>query len=148
MQVFLISKQMNHTFIISLFYLFISLIDWLCRCWEGCLDQQGKISASNVDLHLLYAGKSHTFVYLWVLYIVLCSLLLHVYKCACLLQILQQAWPFFGMYMEKLLIENIQPSVRTSSPHLKTFAFTKVHMGQKVWFRNLRLIPPNCNRLY
>ncbi|RXN29250.1 extended synaptotagmin-3-like protein [Labeo rohita] len=45
--------------------------------------------------------------------------------------ILQQAWPFFGMYMEKLLIENIQPSVRASSPHLKTFTFTKVHMGQK-----------------
>lgn len=46
-------------------------------------------------------------------------------------KILQQAWPFFGMYMEKLLIENIQPSVRSSSPHLKTFTFTKVHMGQK-----------------
>uniref|UniRef100_A0A672RDG5 Extended synaptotagmin-3-like n=1 Tax=Sinocyclocheilus grahami TaxID=75366 RepID=A0A672RDG5_SINGR len=48
-----------------------------------------------------------------------------------LVSILQQAWPFFGMYMEKLLIDNIQPSVRSSSPHLKTFTFTKVHMGQK-----------------
>ncbi|XP_051564335.1 extended synaptotagmin-3 [Myxocyprinus asiaticus] len=46
-------------------------------------------------------------------------------------KILQQAWPFFGMFMEKLLIENIEPSVRSSSPHLKTFAFTKVHMGQR-----------------
>ncbi|XP_056610122.1 extended synaptotagmin-3 [Triplophysa dalaica] len=54
-----------------------------------------------------------------------------VEKAAWINKILQQAWPFFGMYMEKLLIENIQPSVKASSPHLKTFAFTKVHMGQK-----------------
>uniref|UniRef100_A0A672Q5V1 Extended synaptotagmin-3-like n=1 Tax=Sinocyclocheilus grahami TaxID=75366 RepID=A0A672Q5V1_SINGR len=54
-----------------------------------------------------------------------------VEKAAWINKILQQAWPFFGMYMEKLLIENIQPSVRSSSPHLKTFTFTKVHMGQK-----------------
>uniref|UniRef100_A0A8C2DUB8 Extended synaptotagmin-3 n=1 Tax=Cyprinus carpio TaxID=7962 RepID=A0A8C2DUB8_CYPCA len=46
------------------------------------------------------------------------------------LLLLHQAWPFFGMYMEKLLIDNIQPTVRTSSSHLKTFTFTKVHMGQ------------------
>lgn len=54
-----------------------------------------------------------------------------VEKAAWINKILQQAWPFFGMYMEKLLIENIQPAVRTSSTHLKTFSFTKVHMGQK-----------------
>ncbi|KAI1899403.1 hypothetical protein AGOR_G00061420 [Albula goreensis] len=46
-------------------------------------------------------------------------------------KILQQAWPFFGMFMEKLLKEKIQPSIRASSPHLKTFTFTKVHFGQK-----------------
>ncbi|KAJ8255904.1 hypothetical protein COCON_G00197680 [Conger conger] len=46
-------------------------------------------------------------------------------------KILRQAWPFFGMFMEKLLKENIQASIRTSSPHLKTFTFTKVHFGQK-----------------
>ncbi|XP_040005335.1 extended synaptotagmin-3 [Xiphias gladius] len=44
-------------------------------------------------------------------------------------KVLEQAWPFFGMYMEKLLKENIQPSVRLSSPALKMFAFTKVHFG-------------------
>nr|XP_055072353.1 extended synaptotagmin-3 isoform X2 [Misgurnus anguillicaudatus] len=54
-----------------------------------------------------------------------------VEKAAWINKILQQAWPFFGMYMEKLLIENIQPSVRSSSNHLNTFTFTKVHMGQK-----------------
>ncbi|KAM9347141.1 extended synaptotagmin-3 [Symphorus nematophorus] len=44
-------------------------------------------------------------------------------------KVLQQAWPFFGMYMEKLLKENIQSAVRLSSPALKTFTFTKVHFG-------------------
>ncbi|TNN79436.1 Extended synaptotagmin-3 [Liparis tanakae] len=43
--------------------------------------------------------------------------------------VLQQAWPFFGMYMEKLLKENIQPAIRVSSPALKMFTFTKVHFG-------------------
>lgn len=47
-------------------------------------------------------------------------------------QILQQAWPFFGIYMDKLLKENIQNSIRQSSHHLKTFTFTKAHFGQKV----------------
>ncbi|XP_068186269.1 extended synaptotagmin-3 [Antennarius striatus] len=44
-------------------------------------------------------------------------------------KVLEQAWPFFGMYMEKLLKENIQPAVRLSSPALKTFTFTKIHFG-------------------
>uniref|UniRef100_G3NCK4 Extended synaptotagmin-3 n=1 Tax=Gasterosteus aculeatus aculeatus TaxID=481459 RepID=G3NCK4_GASAC len=44
-------------------------------------------------------------------------------------KVLQQAWPFFGMYMEKLLKNNIQPTIRLSSPALKMFSFTKVHFG-------------------
>ncbi|KAL6101261.1 esyt3 [Pungitius sinensis] len=44
-------------------------------------------------------------------------------------KVLQQAWPFFGMYMEKLLKQNIQPAIRLSSPALKMFTFTKVHFG-------------------
>ncbi|XP_069554960.1 extended synaptotagmin-3 isoform X1 [Brachyistius frenatus] len=44
-------------------------------------------------------------------------------------KVLAQAWPFFGMYMEKLLKENIQPAIRLSSAALKTFQFTKVHFG-------------------
>lgn len=47
-------------------------------------------------------------------------------------QVLEQAWPFFGMFMEKLLRENIQPAVRQSNPALKTFNFTKVHFGHVV----------------
>ncbi|XP_076023946.1 extended synaptotagmin-3 [Genypterus blacodes] len=44
-------------------------------------------------------------------------------------KVLEQAWPFFGMYMEKLLKDNIQTAVRQSNPALKTFTFTKVHFG-------------------
>ncbi|XP_060909813.1 extended synaptotagmin-3 [Labrus mixtus] len=44
-------------------------------------------------------------------------------------KVLEQAWPFFGMYMEKLLKENIQPAVRLSSTALKVFTFTKIHFG-------------------
>ncbi|KAL3056677.1 hypothetical protein OYC64_019205 [Pagothenia borchgrevinki] len=44
-------------------------------------------------------------------------------------KVLEQAWPFFGMYMEKLLKENIQPAIRLSSSALKMFTFTKVHFG-------------------
>lgn len=47
-------------------------------------------------------------------------------------QVLEQAWPFFGMYMEKFLKETIQPAVRLSSPALKTFSFSKIHFGHIV----------------
>uniref|UniRef100_A0A8C3K393 Extended synaptotagmin 1 n=1 Tax=Calidris pygmaea TaxID=425635 RepID=A0A8C3K393_9CHAR len=46
-------------------------------------------------------------------------------------RVLAQAWPFFGQYMEKLLVENIAPSIRASNTHLQTFTFTKVDMGEK-----------------
>ncbi|XP_009468850.1 PREDICTED: zinc finger CCCH domain-containing protein 10, partial [Nipponia nippon] len=46
-------------------------------------------------------------------------------------KILAQAWPFFGQYMEKLLVENVAPSIRASNTHLQTFTFTKVDMGEK-----------------
>lgn len=50
----------------------------------------------------------------------------------CVLQILQQAWPFIGQYLEKLLVEIIAPAIRTSSIHLQTLSFTKVNIGDKV----------------
>uniref|UniRef100_A0A669ETI2 Extended synaptotagmin-like protein 3 n=1 Tax=Oreochromis niloticus TaxID=8128 RepID=A0A669ETI2_ORENI len=46
-------------------------------------------------------------------------------------KVLEQAWPFIGMYMEKLLREKIQPSIRASNPALKAFTFTKIHFGYK-----------------
>lgn len=51
---------------------------------------------------------------------------------------LEQAWPFFGMYMEKFLKENIQPTVRLSSPALKTFTFKKIHFGHIVSSEELK----------
>ncbi|CAL8372099.1 unnamed protein product [Arctogadus glacialis] len=46
-------------------------------------------------------------------------------------KVLEQAWPFFSMFMEKLLKEKIQPAVRLSNSALKAFTFTKVHFGHK-----------------
>ncbi|MGH0170538.1 UNVERIFIED_CONTAM: hypothetical protein FKN15_059391 [Acipenser sinensis] len=46
-------------------------------------------------------------------------------------KILQQAWPFVGQYLEKLLVESITPTIRDSNPHLQTFTFTKVNLGDK-----------------
>ncbi|XP_061579912.1 extended synaptotagmin-3 [Cololabis saira] len=46
-------------------------------------------------------------------------------------KVLEQVWPFFGMYMEKLLKENIQPTIRVSSHALRMFKFTKIHFGHK-----------------
>ena len=48
------------------------------------------------------------------------------------MQILQQAWPFVGQYLEKLLVETIAPAIRASSIHLQTLSFTKVNIGDKV----------------
>uniref|UniRef100_A0A9J7X6B3 Extended synaptotagmin-like protein 1a n=1 Tax=Cyprinus carpio carpio TaxID=630221 RepID=A0A9J7X6B3_CYPCA len=46
-------------------------------------------------------------------------------------QILQQAWPFIGQYLEKLLVETIAPSIRATSTYLQTLSFTKVNLGDK-----------------
>uniref|UniRef100_A0A3Q3BGI4 Extended synaptotagmin-like protein 1a n=1 Tax=Kryptolebias marmoratus TaxID=37003 RepID=A0A3Q3BGI4_KRYMA len=47
-------------------------------------------------------------------------------------KILQQAWPFVGQYLEKLLVETIAPAIRASSIHLQTLSFTKVNLGEKL----------------
>nr|XP_015199643.1 PREDICTED: extended synaptotagmin-1 [Lepisosteus oculatus] len=54
-----------------------------------------------------------------------------VEKAEWLNKILQQAWPFLGQYVEKLLLETIAPIVRASSPHLQTLSFTKINLGEK-----------------
>lgn len=46
-------------------------------------------------------------------------------------KVLEQAWPFIGMYVEKFLRESIQPTVRISNSALKSFTFTKIHFGHK-----------------
>ncbi|XP_061300149.1 LOW QUALITY PROTEIN: extended synaptotagmin-1, partial [Pezoporus flaviventris] len=47
-------------------------------------------------------------------------------------KVLAQAWPFFGQFMEKLLLAQVAPAIRASSPHLQSFTFTRVDMGEKV----------------
>ncbi|XP_041953853.1 extended synaptotagmin-1 isoform X1 [Alosa sapidissima] len=46
-------------------------------------------------------------------------------------KIIQQAWPFIGQYLEKLLVETIAPSIRASSACLQTLSFTKIDFGDK-----------------
>ncbi|KAM3916160.1 extended synaptotagmin-3 [Leptodactylus fuscus] len=46
-------------------------------------------------------------------------------------KVVQQMWPYFGLYMEKIFQEKIEPLVRASNGHLKAFTFTKVHFGEK-----------------
>lgn len=63
-----------------------------------------------------------------------------VQKSNLFLQIIQQAWPFIGQYLEKLLVETIAPAIRASSIHLQTLSFTKVDIGDKV---NIQLQNPS-----
>ncbi|XP_038607996.1 extended synaptotagmin-1 [Tachyglossus aculeatus] len=46
-------------------------------------------------------------------------------------KIVAQIWPFLGQYMEKMLAESVAPVVRGSNPHLQTFTFTRVELGEK-----------------
>uniref|UniRef100_UPI00398E3788 extended synaptotagmin-3-like n=1 Tax=Pristiophorus japonicus TaxID=55135 RepID=UPI00398E3788 len=46
-------------------------------------------------------------------------------------KIVKQAWPYFGMYLEKLFKDKIEPSICGSNVCLKTFAFAKLNFGEK-----------------
>ncbi|TSZ54736.1 Extended synaptotagmin-1 [Bagarius yarrelli] len=46
-------------------------------------------------------------------------------------KVIQQAWPYIGQYLEKLLTETIAPSIRASTVHLQTLSFTKIDFGDK-----------------
>lgn len=54
-----------------------------------------------------------------------------VEKAEWLNKMVAQVWPFLGQYMEKLLAETVAPAVRGSNPHLQTFTFTRVELGEK-----------------
>ncbi|XP_052609625.1 extended synaptotagmin-1 [Peromyscus californicus insignis] len=54
-----------------------------------------------------------------------------VEKAEWLNKIVAQVWPFLGQYMEKLLAETVAPAVRGANPHLQTFTFTRVELGEK-----------------
>ncbi|XP_060683138.1 extended synaptotagmin-3-like isoform X2 [Hemiscyllium ocellatum] len=46
-------------------------------------------------------------------------------------KIVKQAWPYFGMYLEKFFKDNIEPSICRSNVCLKTFNFAKLNFGEK-----------------
>lgn len=41
-------------------------------------------------------------------------------------------WPFICQFVDKLFRESIEPAVAGANPHLSTFCFTKIDMGDKV----------------
>uniref|UniRef100_A0A4W3HDV7 Uncharacterized protein n=1 Tax=Callorhinchus milii TaxID=7868 RepID=A0A4W3HDV7_CALMI len=46
-------------------------------------------------------------------------------------KIVSQAWPYIGIYLEKLFKDRIEPSICGSNVYLKTFIFSKLHFGEK-----------------
>ncbi|XP_046494977.1 extended synaptotagmin-3 isoform X2 [Equus quagga] len=45
--------------------------------------------------------------------------------------VISQTWPYLSMIMENKFREKLEPKIREKSVHLRTFAFTKLHFGQK-----------------
>ncbi|XP_008432961.1 extended synaptotagmin-2-A isoform X1 [Poecilia reticulata] len=43
----------------------------------------------------------------------------------------KQMWPFISQFVDKLFRETIEPAVQGANPHLSTFCFTKIDMGDK-----------------
>ncbi|XP_076005312.1 extended synaptotagmin-2-like isoform X2 [Genypterus blacodes] len=43
----------------------------------------------------------------------------------------KQMWPFICQFVDKLFRETIEPAVKAANPHLSTFCFSKIDMGDK-----------------
>ncbi|XP_077362093.1 extended synaptotagmin-2 [Festucalex cinctus] len=43
----------------------------------------------------------------------------------------KQMWPFICQFVDKLFRESIEPAVKGASPHLSSFCFSKIDMGDK-----------------
>uniref|UniRef100_A0A3Q3WZL5 Uncharacterized protein n=1 Tax=Mola mola TaxID=94237 RepID=A0A3Q3WZL5_MOLML len=43
----------------------------------------------------------------------------------------KQMWPFISQFVDKLFRETIEPAVKGANPHLSSFCFTKIDMGDK-----------------
>lgn len=41
-------------------------------------------------------------------------------------------WPYICQFVEKLLHEVLEPAVKASDPHLSSFCFSKIDIGDKV----------------
>ncbi|KAI4791580.1 hypothetical protein KUCAC02_033922, partial [Chaenocephalus aceratus] len=40
-------------------------------------------------------------------------------------------WPFISQFVDKLFRETIEPAVKAANPHLSSFCFTKIDLGDK-----------------
>lgn len=49
-----------------------------------------------------------------------------------LAQTVKQMWPFICQFVDKLFRESIEPAVQGANPHLSSFCFSKIDMGDKV----------------
>uniref|UniRef100_A0A672HN31 Extended synaptotagmin-2-A-like n=1 Tax=Salarias fasciatus TaxID=181472 RepID=A0A672HN31_SALFA len=49
-----------------------------------------------------------------------------------LLQTVRQMWPFICQFVDKLFRDTIEPAVKGANPHLGSFCFTKIDMGDKL----------------
>ncbi|KPP69623.1 extended synaptotagmin-2-B-like, partial [Scleropages formosus] len=49
----------------------------------------------------------------------------------CAVHTVKQMWPYICQFVEKLFRETIEPAVKGASPHLSTFCFTKIDLGDK-----------------
>lgn len=49
-----------------------------------------------------------------------------------LCQTVKQMWPFICQFVDKLFRESIEPAVKGANPHLSSFCFSKIDMGDKV----------------
>lgn len=43
-------------------------------------------------------------------------------------------WPYVCQFVEKLFKETIEPAIKEANSHLSTFTFSKVDLGDKVWY--------------
>ncbi len=85
----------------------------------------------QLNIYIIYSeAKTSSLTWYCHLHEFLPFLIVHNYPGS---QILQQAWPFIGQYLEKLLLETIAPSIRAASAHLRTLSFTKVDLGDRVY---------------
>ncbi|XP_026071359.1 extended synaptotagmin-2-like isoform X3 [Carassius auratus] len=59
----------------------------------------------------------------------------------------KQMWPYVCQFVEKLFKETIEPSIKEASPHLSTFGFTKIDLGdQPLRINGVKVYTENVDR--
>ena len=60
-------------------------------------------------------------------------------------QTVKQMWLFICQFVDKLVRETIEPAVKSANPHLSSFCFTKIDMGDKVMRKHTeQTLDPNA----